>query len=202
MKFLNGVRKNRKKISVKPGFNHTRSGFTLIELLVVISIISLLSSVILASVNNARKRGVDAAVVQDARQLSNAVELYYLTNKSYPLDSYLSEWTDGNPPNTYDFGNFVNNLKPYMSKVPTIRFSAAPYASFGYVNNDQIIYDGYIMNCGSTVSSGTGLPKYVIYFSSNLPLNLPYAYYHETTGFQAYMDGTNGTIRYYCMTSK
>lgn len=51
-------------------------GFTLIELLVVIAIIGLLSSVILASLNTARKKGRDARRLSDLKQLQLALELY------------------------------------------------------------------------------------------------------------------------------
>jgi len=59
-------------------------GFTLIELLVVISIIGLLSSVVLASVNTARSKARDSKRIQDLKQLQNAVELYRLQNNQYP----------------------------------------------------------------------------------------------------------------------
>lgn len=59
-------------------------GFTLIELLVVIAIIGLLSSVVLASLNNARKKGRDARRVSDLKQLQVALELYYSDNGVYP----------------------------------------------------------------------------------------------------------------------
>ncbi len=52
-------------------------GFTLIELLVVVAIIGLLSSVILASLNGARKKGRDARRISDLKQLQVAMELYY-----------------------------------------------------------------------------------------------------------------------------
>lgn len=52
-------------------------GFTLIELLVVVAIIGLLSSVILASLNGARKKGRDARRLSDLKQLQVAMELYY-----------------------------------------------------------------------------------------------------------------------------
>ncbi len=61
-----------------------KRGFTLIELLVVISIIGLLASVILASVNSARSKSRDARRVSDLSQMQNALELYYSTNGSYP----------------------------------------------------------------------------------------------------------------------
>lgn len=66
-------------------FKKRQSGFTLIELLVVIAIIGILSSVVLASLNSARKKSRDARRVADVRQLQLALELYYDANSSkYP----------------------------------------------------------------------------------------------------------------------
>jgi len=59
-------------------------GFTLIELLVVIAIIGILSSVVLASLNSARKKGRDARRIADVKQLQLALELYYDANSGYP----------------------------------------------------------------------------------------------------------------------
>jgi prepilin-type N-terminal cleavage/methylation domain-containing protein len=50
-------------------------GFTLIELLVVISIIGLLASIVLASLNSARAKGRYAQMVADMDQIRLAVEL-------------------------------------------------------------------------------------------------------------------------------
>ncbi len=66
-------------------FVHKERGFTLIELLVVIAIIGLLSSVVLASLNNARKKGRDARRVSDLKQLQVALELYYSNSGAYPV---------------------------------------------------------------------------------------------------------------------
>jgi prepilin-type N-terminal cleavage/methylation domain-containing protein len=58
-------------------------GFTLIELLVVISIISLLSSIVLASVNTAREKGRSSAIKQGALQMVTALELHHSTYGTY-----------------------------------------------------------------------------------------------------------------------
>lgn len=63
----------------------SKSGFTLIELLVVISIIGLLSSVVLASLNSARAKSRDAVRRSDLNQLRTALELYYDNHGNYPI---------------------------------------------------------------------------------------------------------------------
>ncbi len=97
-------------------------GFTLIELLVVISIIALLSSVVLASLNAARSKARDSERLADARQLRNAVELYRNDSGSYPstsgnwrgvCSSFGSHGTTGS-------GGYVPNLAPtYIPVLPT-----------------------------------------------------------------------------------
>lgn len=59
-------------------------GFTLIELLVVIAIIGILASIVLASLDSARKKGRDARRIADIKQIQLALELYYDAQSAYP----------------------------------------------------------------------------------------------------------------------
>lgn len=61
-----------------------KSGFTLIELLVVIAIIGVLASIVLASLNNARRKSRDARRVTDIKQTQLALELYFDSVGEYP----------------------------------------------------------------------------------------------------------------------
>ena len=59
-------------------------GFTLIELLVVVSIISTLSSVVLASLSQARKAAINSRQLQHVQQYERLVIAYHSLNGRYP----------------------------------------------------------------------------------------------------------------------
>ena len=70
-----------------------KRGFTLIELLVVIAIISLLSSIVFASLNSARNKARVARAASDLRQIVNALALYQSDNNgNYPCFDHA--WDD------------------------------------------------------------------------------------------------------------
>ena len=66
-----------------------KKSFTLIELLVVIAIIGVLAALIIPSINNARTKARDAKRLEDLRQFSLALEMYYSDNNHYPI------WEEG-----------------------------------------------------------------------------------------------------------
>ncbi len=65
----------------------------MIELLVVIAIIGILASVVLASLNKARKQGRDARRVSDMKQVQLALELYFDVARRYPASATI--WGSG-----------------------------------------------------------------------------------------------------------
>jgi len=67
-----------------------KKGFTLIELLVVISIISLLTSVVLAALSDAKKKANAAYFVSEMNQLRNAFEMYRTDNGKYPFEGSIN----------------------------------------------------------------------------------------------------------------
>ncbi|MES2622920.1 MAG: type II secretion system protein [Patescibacteria group bacterium] len=97
-------------------FNSSHNkGFTLIELLVVVAIISLLSSIVLASLKSAKDRADVAKIVTEARQFKQAMETYRANNNSYPpitsSATYLYDLNDA----SYPGGTvFRNALLPYI----------------------------------------------------------------------------------------
>lgn len=118
---------------MKTSRNH---GFTLIELLVVISIISLLSSVVLTSVNSARAKARDARRIADFREIQKALELYYDTNGSYPLGSQGSGQWSSHAPGYGNNDNYIVGLAP--TYIPTLpRDPKYDEAHYGYLYNSN-----------------------------------------------------------------
>ncbi len=104
-------------------------GFTLIELLVVVAIVSLLSTIIFASLDSARGKARDAKRFQDIQQINTAIALYQSDHNGLPPDL-------GNPScadiSTYDPSCFASTgqglanweilatqLQPYLAVLPS-----------------------------------------------------------------------------------
>ena len=92
-----------------------KKGFTLIELLVVITIIGLLATIVLVSLNTARSKARDARRLADLRQVALALEFYYDDNPDtgYPGASGSNQWGDADSGMTKALQD--NN---YISAVP------------------------------------------------------------------------------------
>ncbi len=124
--------------------NSSKRGFTLIELLVVIAIIGILSSVVLASLNSARKKGRDARRISDMKQMQLALELYYDANGStYPVSAALAT---------------ISGTVPDAGMYPTYIASAPLDPN----NSGSYIYQYQSIAADGTACSATPCPSYLL----------------------------------------
>lgn len=62
-----------------------RHGFSIVEMLVVIAIIGFIGSIIFTQLSQSRARARDAERVQEVKSLQNALALYVVNARTYPL---------------------------------------------------------------------------------------------------------------------
>lgn len=154
--------------------NFKRSkGFTLIELLVVVAIISLLTSVVLASLRDARQKAEIAATRQYLHEVMSALEIYKTSHGNYPsevdyplsdvISTYLSEYITFQklPPRIADVGTSIDGGE---AGVPI------------YVNKDSSSSNE---SCGDEHTSNEE-PYFIYFYSSDG--NLGFSTVSEKTG--------------------
>lgn len=149
-------------------------GFTLIELLVVVAIIGLLSSVVLASLQQARYRGADAAIYQQVLSLRNLMELERSESGTY---NAIKSGGTGSGPAFF---------------IP----SGATCSGFSgtYATQATLVCNALVKATGS--SCGTAC----VYFGGSVAgSNTPYTYTIEA--YMPYESLKAGTARYLCFGS-
>ncbi len=139
--------------------NKRNKGFTLIELLVVISIIGMLSSVVLVSLQSARVKARETKLFVEVKELQKALELYRLDNGSYPGGGSWYSYTcvQANFGATNALTDIFNNnfTSKYISKIPeeltTCGLKYAPSTATtnvtgykcGYIGQVPFEWDGF-----------------------------------------------------------
>ncbi|HEY0907954.1 MAG TPA: prepilin-type N-terminal cleavage/methylation domain-containing protein [Candidatus Paceibacterota bacterium] len=143
-------------------------GFTLIELLVVISIIALLSSVVLSSLNSARVKSRDAKRQVDMANIWTALNLFYTQYGCLPIPSSTNcaGFTTDSNSGGWDYssqGGFLTFLTAsgVMSQVPV-----------DPINNMT----------GDGNPAGTYAYRYYCYSPQESNAGLHLGYYSERTG--------------------
>jgi prepilin-type N-terminal cleavage/methylation domain-containing protein len=119
-------------------------GFTLIELLVVISIIGVLASVVLASLNSARISARDAQRQLDLRAMKTALEMHFNDRGSYTqpetgrVDTSIGELAGGaTPTGDWALNSNIRELvtQGYLPQAPKDPINDATYF-YTYEPND------------------------------------------------------------------
>lgn len=136
-----------------------QKGFTLIELLVVISIIGLLGTLAMTSINNARMKARDTKRMADLKQIQKALDLYYDTNKAYPMisqaRSYYNALTPGTGTVWTGAGSLGTALAPYMQNLPKDPMNNSNTQEYRYDSKPAGLGVGYglAINLEGTYSS-------------------------------------------------
>lgn len=106
-----------------------KKGFTLIELLVVVSIIMLLSSIALVSLQSVRAKAIDTAIIKEVQNFAQLMHLEYTQTGSYAALQSAWDSSEANCSNSFSGTNalkareicssIVNKISGASSKLHT-----------------------------------------------------------------------------------
>lgn len=158
-----------------PATNNTykQRGFTIVELLIVIVVIGILAAIVIVAYTGVSRNAKDASRMAKAKEISKAIERYYVDNGRYPAiqDARGGETAPPACNSTADNWGHCNRnkqltdaLEPYMKIDPTSLSALAPDA----VGDNYYYTSSPLVEAGKT---GGGNQMY---------------------GFMIYLEGTGG----------
>ena len=139
-----------------------RSGLSLVEMMVVISIIAVLSGVIYASFDDARKQARDKARMTALKELQLAVELYKAQNGTYPSSCGGSSdfFGPGEEMGDYyaDCGDeYIQGLVPdFIDELPQDPKSESDLGMGFYYRSDGSSYKILVQNSVEAIAVNSG----------------------------------------------
>src|SRR3954466_2692179 len=118
--------------------NFYKKGFTLIELLVVIAIIGILSSIVLASLNTARNKGVDAAVKGNVNSIRSQAAIYQDGSSNFGTGAGATVCEDSSVKQALTATLSAGSQSSGCTASTT--YPSASYVAWGQLKTDGTIY--------------------------------------------------------------
>lgn len=128
-------------------------GFTLIEVMVVVSIISLISSIIITSINVAKAQGNDAATISQVHEIQNAFFIETITNGEHmpnPGSTAMYYCLGKSSAETCDFWGLTGQSILHgndIVKAGLVSGGLSGEPSSAPVVIDGLLYKGYLYKC-------------------------------------------------------
>ena len=114
--------------------NKEQGGFTLIELLVVISIIGVLATIGMVSLNGARARARDARRRSDLRNIVLALEQYNSQYGTYKVSGSIMYGSYGGGYYSYRYASYANSISTGLENVG---YTPTPFVDPRQVGNNS-----------------------------------------------------------------
>jgi prepilin-type N-terminal cleavage/methylation domain-containing protein len=168
-----------------------KNGFTLIELLVVISIIGLLSSIVLASLREARTKAQITTFKQSMAEVRNAIALYQSDH-----DGDVPPTDDPNNSHLY-LSELSDELEPYLKTIPSLPVVFADGNIMYHLNDTCDNSDCNWYEHSLTCHPGGPNDGYSITISTSNSLAADY--FERAMSYWTYMGSTYLTSRYCVM---